>query len=399
MTKKWTVDDFPIGIYQLNDDQSVNFQMNRFFNWTNDKTMLHQMKGIETPQQTYPQIISAFKRLGQNALEEGNQLRAAMYLRAAEFYLPENNPSKKKLRDQFIELNNNFYGIDNAKHFLIPYSDGNISAYKVMSQNPQGTIVFVNGFDGYIEELSRMMLIFRDAGYNVIYFDGPGQGYMLENYHMPMTHQWEKPMKTVLDYFDIHSAIAIGMSLGGNLVLRAAAYEKRIKQVVCFDVLPDLFTCITHQLPEQIQQKIQKNKIIAVNKADINATLTALMRKSLMLQWVIHQGMTVLGADTPYDFIRKAMQYNTTKISPLVTQDVLLLAGQNDHYVPVDQLPLQISTLINAQSLTARIFTAEEYSSSHCQLGNIGLALTVILNWLKQTMIKQKKLKTFSPEI
>ncbi|HAJ53452.1 MAG TPA: alpha/beta hydrolase, partial [Lactobacillus sp.] len=116
----------------------------------------------------------------------------------------------------------------------------------------------------------------------------------------------------------------------------------------------------------------------------INGMADQLMAKSLMLQWAFQQGMKVMGVETPFDFIQKTLNYTTDKISPLVKQDVLLLAGANDHYVANDQLPRQISTLTQVHSLTARRFTAKEFASNHCQLGNVGLALTTMLNWLDQ---------------
>ena len=108
------------------------------------------------------------------------------------------------------------------------------------------------------------------------------------------------------------------------------------------------------------------------------------MQKSLMLEWGLTQGMHVMGCDSPYDFLRKTVPFNTADFSPLITQDVLLLAGQDDHYVPIDQLPEQIRTLTNVRSLTARMFTAKESAGGHCQLGNIGLAVKVMLNWIEQ---------------
>lgn len=53
--------------------------------------------------------------------------------------------------------------------------------------------------------------------------------------------------------------------------------------------------------------------------------------------------------------------------------------------MPVHQLTEQISALTNVRSLTARMFTAKENAGSHCQLGNVGLAAEVILDWINQT--------------
>jgi hypothetical protein len=42
----------------------------------------------------------------------------------------------------------------------------------------------------------------------------------------------------------------------------------------------------------------------------------------------------------------------------------------------------QLLTLTAARSVTARVFTEAEQASNHCQTGNTGLALQVILDWL-----------------
>jgi len=60
----------------------------------------------------------------------------------------------------------------------------------------------------------------------------------------------------------------------------------------------------------------------------------------------------------------------------------LLLAGREDHYVPVRQFHQQIRMLTNARSVTARLFTGSESAGNHCQVGNYGLALRTIVNWL-----------------
>jgi hypothetical protein len=68
-------------------------------------------------------------------------------------------------------------------------------------------------------------------------------------------------------------------------------------------------------------------------------------------------------------------------VSGRVTADVLLLAGTDDHYVPSHQLHCQAAALTNARSVTTRVFTSAEQAHNHCQIGNIGAALRVMLTW------------------
>src|SRR5262249_19763033 len=57
---------------------------------------------------------------------------------------------------------------------------------------------------------------------------------------------------------------------------------------------------------------------------------------------------------------RAAQTFHTRDVSERVRQDVLLLAGARDHYVPLSQLWDQMPLLSNARSITARVFTAQE---------------------------------------
>ncbi|MDF1495235.1 alpha/beta hydrolase [Caproiciproducens sp. CPB-2] len=384
MDKKWTTKDFPVGLFQMHPDVSVNFQMNRFYNWSNDETMREEMQAASPSIRSYEDLIASFTRLGNQALDRDEKLKAAPYFRGAEFFVPESNAQKQELRHRFLSLNNAYYGITDDQQYRIPYNSGYLSVYRFTPPSPQGTVVVCNGFDGYIEEFMRMLLVLKDAGYDTIAFDGPGQGTVLEECNMPMIPEWEKPVHTLLDYFKLNDVTLIGVSLGGCLALRAAAYEKRVKRVIAFDVLADFFEVLLRQMDDSLREKA-RYAVLHGRRLEINTAVDLMMKKSLVVEWGIRQGMHVMGSDSPYDFLHKTLSYNTAEISPLITQDVLLLAGQDDHYVPVHQLTEQISALTNVRSLTARMFTAKENAGSHCQLGNIGLAAEVILDWINQT--------------
>ena len=50
-----------------------------------------------------------------------------------------------------------------------------------------------------------------------------------------MSPEWEKPVKTVLDFFRRDAVTLMGFSLGGGLVIRAAAFEPRVRRVIAYD--------------------------------------------------------------------------------------------------------------------------------------------------------------------
>jgi hypothetical protein len=106
------------------------------------------------------------------------------------------------------------------------------------------------------------------------------------------------------------------------------------------------------------------------------------MRNSLVADWGLRHGMHTTGATCPYDFLRGTKRYETASVSAAMTQDVLLLAGSGDHYVPRSQLAEQLGSLTGARSVTARLFTAAEDAANHVHVGNAELSLQVMVAWL-----------------
>jgi hypothetical protein len=76
--------------------------------------------------------------------------------------------------------------------------------------------------------------------------------------------------------------------------------------------------------------------------------------------------------------------------SDLVKQDVLLLTGREDHFIPFKMHHKQVRALTNARSVTGRIFTRKEHAQNHCQIGNVGLALGVMVQWIEEKSNTQR---------
>jgi pimeloyl-ACP methyl ester carboxylesterase len=223
----------------------------------------------------------------------------------------------------------------------------------------------------------------REVGFDVIAFDGPGQGAVLEEEHLTMTPDWEKPVAAVLDYFQLDDITLIGYSLGGCLAIRAAAREPRVQRVVADDILTDLFDVSLRQLPSSV--RVALSGMLRIGAVPlVNALVKWAMRRDLVLEWGVRQGMHVTGTSTAYQMLKQMQLYRTDDISPLVEQDVLLLAGAEDHYVPLHQFHDQIRSLTGVRSLTARLFTRQEQAQNHVHLGNVGLSLRVIVSWIAE---------------
>jgi len=239
--------DFPIGYHRLHPDVSLNFQMNRFYTWVGDTRMLDEMRAVAPRIADYRDFTREFLALAEHALTSDWQLEGAFYLRAAEFFMFPTDSAKRQTRERFLHEIKMHYGVTEAEHSTILYEGGALSAYRFTPPAPKGTIVMFGGFDSYVEEWFAIVIALRDAGYEVIAFDGPGQGTSLEDHNVPLTHEWEKPVKVVLDYFDLDDVSLLGFSLGGELVIRAAAYEPRVHRVIADDALTDFSEVVLRQ--------------------------------------------------------------------------------------------------------------------------------------------------------
>lgn len=101
------------------------------------------------------------------------------------------------------------------------------------------------------------------------------------------------------------------------------------------------------------------------------------------LRHTINQALFLTQKEEPIDAVNWMLAMNKDHLhSELVDQDVLLLGGENDAFQPPKLLYKQQQALINARSITTRIFTKDEQADQHCQMGNIELALEVMLDWI-----------------
>jgi pimeloyl-ACP methyl ester carboxylesterase len=371
----------PIGYRQYHPDVSINFQCNRWVQWIGPSA-IDEVAELAARADTYPELIDGFLSLAQRARDADRALAGAYYDRAAEFFMSATDPGRPATRARFLTALRTVYDITPE---LIAFRSGFLPAYDLRPERQIGpTVVMFGGFDSYVEEFLPMIAGMVDAGRRVVVFEGPGQGSALEDYGLTMIPEWEQPVAAILDHYRLEDVAAVGISLGGSLVIRAAAFEPRISHAVAFDILDDEFEVIAGQIGRGVRIPLRALLNARAGRIVDGIAGRAAARKPVS-QWGLQQGMHVTGTATPYDFLRSTTAMSTRKISHLVRCDVLLLAGADDHYVPLRQLRRQADALVNARSVTTRIFTAAEQASNHCQLGNIGAVSRLIGSWLDVT--------------
>ena len=372
----------PIGYHKFHKNKFFNYQLNRWHSL--GYTQKEDIEKIGKNIRNFDDYIKEFSSASEKALKEGRLKNAATYCRASEFLISPNDKNKLPIYNKFIQLFDKAFENENFERHNIKYKDSFLSTIKIPSKTTEvkGTIIGCGGFDSFIEEFYCIWDFYAENGYDVIAFEGPGQGGTLRKFGLPFDHDWEKPTSAILDYFEIKEATAIGVSMGGYWIMRAAAFEKRITKVIA---MPPVYDWL--EMTNSFNQKLAKWML--KYKRMMNFFVKLKMNIGT-LKHTINNALFIQNKTEPIDAVTWMMGMNKNHLnSHLIDQDVFLLTGENDAFQPKILLTKQKEALVNAKSITTRIFKKSEHADQHCQMGNIGLLLETMLDWIETKKIKQ----------
>jgi alpha-beta hydrolase superfamily lysophospholipase len=370
---------FPVGYYEFHKNQLFNFQLNRWHSL--GYARFEDMKEAGQRIKNFEDWKVEMLKLAEQAVAEGRFMNAAFYYRAAEFYMLQDNSEKKLMYDKFSDLFYKTFKNDGIEQFNVPYKEAFLPVIKIspVEDKNKGTIVMHGGFDSFVEEFYSWMRYFSDHGYEVIAFEGPGQGAARRKYGLALDYEWEKPTKAILDYFKLNDVTLLGISMGGWFCFRAAAFEPRIKRVMASSIAYDYMKTMNI-----ILRKIHIFFIKHMRNYSNKMILKAINKGRGLQAWMSTQMMYITKKETPMEAFDVWLQLNEKNLrSDLVKQDVLILTGKKDHFIPFKAHDMQVKALTNAKSVTARVFTQEEQAHNHCQIGNIRFALDTMVKWIE----------------
>ena len=321
---------------------------------------------------TADRVLALAERTQDSLSKGGAYMRACTYNRLAEFLLPPDDPRRA---GSFEKIGGHFFkGLDTLgvryERITIPYAAGKLRALYFLG--PQGAeakplLMYGGGFDSLLEEYYPN---FAEAalkrGYSVLTYEGPGQGQALRKYGLTYTPEWEKPVKAVLDEF-LHAhaepskIVLIGMSMGGYFAPRAAAFEERINGVVAYDTCYDFGEVA--------------GRVISAARNPEGLKLTG-------VSWAYSNARWTMGTKDIDDTLKACAAYTLAPVADRIRQDVLMLAGTDDHFIPFHQSADFEKALINARSVTTRVFDGPSGGAGHCQPGALSLYHAAVFDWL-----------------
>ena len=374
-------------------NRQFDLQLNRTFAPILDHPGMDKIAATTLPRlRTTTQITALAQHLAER-FESGGDADAAWRLyELAAFYLGADDPRKHRFIDAMSRSFDEAHrGLALTRH-AVPYRGGELTAMHWeadpadRAQAPAGTpttLVMMNGFDGYAEEIMDFASHFPTRPFDIIAFDGPGQGHTALA-GMPLEPQWERPTEAVLDYFGIDNAAALGVSFGGYLVMRAAAYCPRITRVIAFDMMYRLLDGLTMPLPRPLRPIAEAVVSRARPAWLIDGLMGIAQRFSADLAWKLQQARHLTGQDKPSDVLRALGAYTMEPLDGQIHQPCLVMAGDADQYVPFERLDDVRRALRNAASLDVRAFheATDPGMAQHCQIGDLDRAFAIMGEWL-----------------
>lgn len=340
------------------------------------------------------QITEFAQRMAARFDAEGDAEAAWRLYFLAAFYLPEHDQRKR----HFIEAASRNFDASHThlamRRHTVPYKDGSLTAIhwqadpddRARFPDAPSTLVMMNGFDGYAEEIMAFAERFPCRPFDVVTFDGPGQGHTALA-GMPLEPRWELPTTAVLDYFGLDSTAALGVSFGGYLVMRAAAYCPRITRVIAFDMMYRLLDGLTMPLPRPLRPIAEAVVSRARPAWLIDGLMGIAQRFSADLAWKLQQARHLTGQDKPSDVLRALGAYTMEPLDGQIHQPCLVMAGDADQYVPFERLDDVRRALRNAASLDVRAFheATDPGMAQHCQVGDLDRAFAIMGGWLSES--------------
>jgi dienelactone hydrolase len=318
--------------------------------------------------------------------------RAASYYRAADFFL-HGMPSDPRIMSTWASATEQFdRGIARlpvagervtvqADGFTVPA----IFYRAARSATPRPTILMLNGFDGSQEEMLHLSgLAALERGFHVLTFEGPGQPTVVREQGLGFRHDWEEVVTPVVDYCEAVPEIdasrlgLIGVSFGGYLAPRAAAFEPRIRAVVTIDGLFNGYESVTNLLTPELKALLDGEEMDA-----FNAAVHAAMEGETGLRWYIEHGLWCFRVPTPYDFFVRARAYTLEGVAERISCPVLVCDAAEEHLNPGQANKL---AAVLGDRATLRTFTAEESAGAHSHPGAALLMNGVVFDWLSEML-------------
>lgn len=279
----------------------------------------------------------------------------------------------------------------------IPFEGGTLPglfAHAEGDDPARGTIVHTNGYDSDLTEMfAAHVPAALERGYDILLFDGPGQGRNLIRDGMPIRPDWENVVHPVVDWVlqqpGVHPGriVLAGWSFGGFLAPRAAAFEPRLAALIADPGQWDQRDGFLPRLPLSDEQKkafpdpADTEVVKAIGALE---EFLAGPQGDPSLRWALLQrGMWVNAQPTLFDLLRDLDRFRLSDVASRISCPTLLTQAEGD------AIGQGAPTLLEALSVSRKAlleFTSAEGSGGHCEATARRLFHQRVYDWLDETL-------------
>jgi alpha-beta hydrolase superfamily lysophospholipase len=255
----------------------------------------------------------------------------------------------------------------------------------------RATIVHVDGYDSNVHEMFVAHVPAAvSRGYNLLLFDGPGQGRNLIRDGLTMRPDWENVVRPVIDYalsmpdVDERPVVLAGWSWGGFLAPRAAGFEDRIAALWADPGQWDQRDQVLPMLPLSEEEKARFPDGVDPNQlAGMEERLRSADADPMSRWRIIQRGLWVHGKDTLFDYLADVMRYELSSVAWNIKCPTLLTAAEGD---PASAGAAKLFEAVAADRKALIRFTEAEGAGGHCEGTARRLFHQRCYDWLDETL-------------
>lgn len=255
----------------------------------------------------------------------------------------------------------------------------------------RGTIVHTNGYDSDLTEMFAAHVPAAIArGYDILLFDGPGQGRNLIRDGIPLRPDWESVVSPVLDWLlarpglDPTRVVLAGWSLGGFLAPRAAAFEKRLAALIADPGQWDLRDALVARLPLTDDQKASFPDGVDPHALDPLQDFLEGPDGDPSLRWaLLARGRWVNDKATLFDLFADLVRYRISDVADQIDCPALITQSEDD---PISAGAEKLYDALTVERKVLLKFTAAEGAGGHCEATARRLFHQRVYDWLDETL-------------
>ncbi len=204
-------------------------------------------------------------------------------------------------------------------------------------------------------------------GWNVLIFDGPGQGAMLFEQNRTFIPEWEKVITPIVTWLHRHRGVdrrrivLTGSSFGGHLVPRAAAYEPRLAAISIDPGVIYAGNAWTDSMGPLLEL-FEKGERDEFNK-QWSGYVSTLTRNE---QFGLAKRLEIYAGSTMFDKYSQIVQFDNAAVLPQISCPALVLDNEVEQFFP-GQPELIYEQLTSSIWRRYVKFTVAEGAQYHCE--------------------------------